>query len=209
MNISKNIMLQTSNPDYWESSYQSGELGWDLGGSTPIFDHWIKNQKVPLSICILGAGNGWDAVNIASKGHRVTAIDFAQSAVKNMQTAANHNSLKIDIRCIDIFNLPQFYSNHFDVVLEYTCFCAIDPSRRREYLEMVKHILKTKGELVGLLFPIDKDPLDGGPPFAVELEPTLELINKYLSLVKKEVSPLSIKQRAGREVFVIFRKDGS
>jgi len=195
-------------PDYWERSYRSGEMGWDLGKSTPILNQWIKTCKDPLTICVLGAGNGWDAVNFAKKGHLITAVDFAESAVKNMQAAARRSDLKMEILHMDIFELNLIYSNKFDVVIEYTCFCAIDPSRRREYLEMVRHILKPKGELVGLLFPIDKDPSDGGPPYAVELDPTIKLISEYLSLIIREVPTMSIKAREGREIFVIFRNDG-
>ena len=195
-------------PDYWERSYRSGEMGWDLGKSTPILNQWIETCKDPLTICVLGAGNGWDAVNFAKKGHLITAVDFAESAVKNMQAAARRSDLKMEILHMDIFELNLIYSNKFDVVIEYTCFCAIDPSRRREYLEMVRHILKPKGELVGLLFPIDKDPSDGGPPYAVELDPTIKLISEYLSPIIQEVPTMSIKPREGREIFVIFRNDG-
>ena len=209
MNVSKDLTLTSSMPEYWERSYQSGEMGWDLGGYTPIFNQWIKTLEKSISICILGAGNGWDAVNFARSGHMVTAVDFAESAIKNMQTAAAQNALEMDIRHMDIFDLNQVYANHFDVVLEYTCFCAINPSKRRDYLEMVRAILKYQGELVGLLFPIDKDHSEGGPPFAVELEPTIELISEYLFLIKQEIPSLSIKSREGREVFVIFRKDGN
>ena len=195
-------------PDYCERSYRSGEMGWDLGKSTPILNQWIETCKDPLTICVLGAGNGWDAVNFAKKGHLITAVDFAESAVKNMQAAARRSDLKMEILHMDIFELNLIYSNKFDDVIEYTCFCAIDPSRRREYLEMVRHILKPKGELVGLLFPIDKDPSDGGPPYAVELDPTIKLISEYLSLIIQEVPTMSIKAREGREIFVIFRNDG-
>ena len=209
MNVSNNLTISPFIPEFWERSYQSGEMGWDLGGPTPIFNQWIETCKVPLTICILGAGNGWDAVNFASRGHMVTAVDFAASAVKNMQTSAKQNELDIVIKHMDIFDLNKIYDNHFDVVLEYTCFCAIEPTKRRDYMEMVRHILKTKGELVGLLFPIDKDLSDDGPPFAVQLEPTIELISDYLSLIKQQIPSLSVKRRAGREVFVIFRKDGN
>ena len=50
-------------------------------------------------------------------------------------------NLEIDIRHMDIFDLSNVFTNHFDVVLEYTCFCAIDPYRRRDYLQMVHHIV--------------------------------------------------------------------
>ncbi len=207
MNVSNKHSQIPFTPEYWEDSYQSGEMGWDLGSSTPIFNQWIKKCKEPLSICILGAGNGWDAINIANRGHFVTAVDFAKTAVRNMKISAKENALDIDIINMNIFDLNKVYTNHFDVVLEYTCFCAIDPNKRQDYLKIVHHILKFNGELVALLFPIDKHLSDGGPPFAVRLKPTIKLISKYLTLIKKEIPSLSVKPRAGREVFVIFRKD--
>ena len=194
-------------PEYWEISYQSGQIPWDLGKSTPIFNQWIEACNKPLSICILGAGNGWDALNFAQKGHKVTAVDFSKSAVNNMKSSAIGSDLIINILHMNIFDLNKIYSNHFDVVLEYTCFCAIVPSRRRDYLSVVQNILKPKGEFVGLLFPIDKDPSEDGPPFGVDLDSTINLMSEFLSFIKKEIPKLSIKSRSGREVFVIFRKD--
>ena len=94
-------------PAYWENSYKSGNIGWDLGGPTPIFDDWIKFQKGSLSICILGAGNGWDAINFAEKGHNVTAVDFAESAINNMHIYALEKGVQINLIHCDIFNLEK------------------------------------------------------------------------------------------------------
>ena len=206
MNKSSNSNLKPFTPEYWEESYRSEEMGWDLGGPTPIFDQWIGTCKEQLVICILGAGNGWDAINFARRGHIVTAVDFAKLATTNMLIAAKNNHVEMDIRHMDIFDLNQIYENHFDVVLEYTCYCAIDPNRRSDYLKMVYKILKPEGEFVGLLFPTDKDPSEGGPPFAVQLGPTIELISEYFSLIKQEIPSLSVKPRSGRELFIIFQK---
>ena len=88
--------INSSMPEYWEKSYQSGNMSWDLGKPTPIFDDWIQFQKDSLSICILGAGNGWDAINFAEKGHNVTAVDFAESAINNMHAYAQEKRVKIN-----------------------------------------------------------------------------------------------------------------
>ena len=193
-------------PEYWEKSYQSGDMGWDLGGPTPIFNDWIQFQTDSLSICILGAGNGWDAINFAEKGHNVTAVDFAESAINNMHISARNKGVQINLIHSDIFDLSKLFNHTFDIVLEYTCFCAIDPVRRMDYVKMTNQILKTDGKLVALLFPIDKDIKDGGPPFAVNLDSTISLFLKYFILDTKEISSLSIERRNGREVFVIFKK---
>jgi len=207
--MSKELIITPSFPEYWERIYQSGDMGWDLNGPTPIFDHWIDAYDIALSICVLGAGNGWDAMRFAEKGHDVTAVDFAKSAIKKMKKTAKKKKIDINILQMDIFDLDKKYQEHFDVVLEYTCFCAIEPSRRREYINMVKCILKEHGELVGLLFPTDKDMDESGPPFAVPLQMTINLIKEYLTLVKCKQPSLSIASRSGRETFVIFRKDGN
>ena len=84
MNLTEKISNPVFSPDYWEELYQSGEIGWDLGRITPVFESWIQSKSDPLSICILGAGNGWDALHFSKLGHIVTAVDFAKGAVKNM-----------------------------------------------------------------------------------------------------------------------------
>ena len=200
--------INSSMPEYWENFYQSGDMGWDLGKPTPIFDDWIQCQTDSLSICILGAGNGWDAINFAEKGHNVTAVDFAESAINNMQTSAQKKGIQINLIHSDIFDLGKLFSHTFDIVLEYTCFCAINPTRRFDYVKMINKILKPNGKLVGILFPIDGDSNDDSPPFAVDLDLTISLFSKYFILDTKEIPTLSIKGRNHREVFIIFKKDG-
>ena len=195
--------------EYWEQSYKSGDMAWDLGGPTPIFDDWIESQTDSLSVCILGAGNGWDAINFADKGHNVTAVDFAKSAIHNMHKSACERGLKLNLINSDIFDLNNLFSHSFDIVLEYTCYCAISPHRRLEYVKMVNKILKPNGKLVAILFPVDKDVNDHGPPFGVDLNSTITLFSKYFTLDTKEIHELSIDQRRGREVFIIFNKDGN
>jgi len=199
--------INSSTAEFWEKSYRNGDMGWDLGKPTPIFDNWIQFQTDSLSICILGAGNGWDAINFAKKGHNVTAVDFAKSAIDNMHASAQDNGVQIKLIHSNIFNLSKLFNHTFDIVLEYTCFCAINPARRMDYVRMTNQILKPDGKLVALLFPIDKDINDDGPPFVVDLDSTISLFSKYFIVDTKEIPSLSIEQRNGREVFVIFKKN--
>ena len=155
--MKKSQFINFSMPEYWEKSYQSGDMSWDLGRPTPIFDDWIQYQTDSLSICVLGAGNGWDAMSFAEKGHNVTAVDFAESAINNMHAFAQERGVQINLIHSDIFDLDKLFTHTFDVVLEYTCFCAIDPERRLDYVRITKQILKANGKLVGIFFPVDKN----------------------------------------------------
>ena len=204
--MKKSEKLNELNSEYWENAYIEDRMGWDLGGPTPVFNDWIDKCNKQLSICVLGAGNGWDAINFAERGHIVTAVDFAPSAINNMKRIADDRGVKLNLLNLNIFNLDNYYENFFDVVIEYTCFCAISPSNRDMYLNIVKNILNPFGEFVALLFPIDKNPDLNGPPFGLNLEMTINHISNYLLLIYFENPELSIKPRLNREVFVKFKK---
>ena len=102
LNLTEKISNPVFSPDYWEELYKSGEMGWDLGRITPVFENWIQSKSDPLSICILGAGNGWDALHFSKLGHTVTAVDFAESAINNMNKSAQRDDLSINVLHLDI-----------------------------------------------------------------------------------------------------------
>src|SRR5260221_5519512 len=152
-------------PDKWEADYQRGTDGWDLGGPTPVFKRLASTECFkPGRMIVLGAGGGHDASNFSRHGFQVTAVDFAEYVAGQMRNLADP-AAQIEILQHDIFTLPDELNNSFDYLLEYTCFCAIDPSRRSEYADLVTRILKPSGMYIDLAFPLDGR--KGGPPFAV------------------------------------------
>ena len=74
---------------FWENRYEKGEIGWDLGSETPVFSA-ISETLNPGNVCILGCGNGYDAISFSKKGFNVTAVDFAETPIKNI----NNNTFK-------------------------------------------------------------------------------------------------------------------
>ena len=123
-----------------------------------------------------------------------------------MKIAAKKSKINISILQENILNLNKIYTNKFNVIVEYICFCAIDPKNRINYIKMVYEILKPNGKFVGILFPIDKDPAEGGPPFGIELKSTLDLFKKSFRILEYKKPLLSVESRKDREVFVIFEK---
>ena len=197
--------MRFTTAEFWDEKYISGDTKWDLGKSTPIFDNWINNYKLPLKICVLGAGNGWDAINFSVLGHDVTAVDFSKFAIENMKKYCNKNGIDMSILKMDIFNLNNKFKKYFDIVIEYTCFCAISPILRIDYLQVVYDILKPHGKFVALLFPIDKTVKDG-PPYAIDIDYIIPLISSYMNLVEINIPINSVPRRKGREVFVLYEK---
>ena len=195
-------------PQFWEDLYQTNYDKWDLKEATPIFKKLAT--ELPLGrVCIIGCGRGYDAIEFAKKGFQVTAIDFAPSAISSLKNMANLMDVSLEIICKDIFDILPEYHNSFDYVLEQTRFCAIHPSRRKEYETIVKGILKMGGHLVGLWFPLDKDLAEEGPPYGTSIEEVKSTFDSGWEIIKEEFSEYSIKPRKGREKLVVFKRIGS
>ena len=190
---------------FWEQRYEKGEIGWDLGAETPVFTA-ISEKLKPGKVCILGCGNGYDAISFSKKGFSVTAVDFARTPINNLQIAARSLSLSIETIKKDIFDLIPDYSSQFDYIIEQTCFCAIDPRKRQQYSNLVYDLLKVGGKLIGLWMPLDKDIIDGGPPFGVKENEIKKLFSTKWKITEDCFPTQSIEARKGREKLIVFEK---
>ena len=200
------LMSDVNSPQFWQQSYQDGRFPWDLGGPTPVFQRLLEHKRFPPGrMIVLGAGRGHDARLFARYGFDVTAVDFAGAAVRAMQELSDPKA-PIDIVEADIFALPLEFNSAFDYVLEYTCFCAIDPRRRVDYADEVARLLKPAGIYIALAFPIGKRP--GGPPFVVSPDKLIALFaERHFTLQHREFPPDSIAPRRGVEELLILRKE--
>ena len=193
-------------PEKWEADYQRGTDGWDLSGPTPVFKRLASSSRFrPGRMIVLGAGRGYDAREFSRQGFNVTAVDFSPSAVEQMHALADPQA-PIQVLQQDLFTLPQELNGSFDYVLEYTCYCAIDPKRRDEYADLVNRLLKPNGIYIDLAFPLDRRP--GGPPYAVRESEIFDLfLNRGFKLISREKPEDSVKPRRHAEELFIFQKN--
>ena len=198
------IPTDVNKPDYWDQIYQAGRAGWDLGGPTPALHRLLAGGEVaPGRLIVLGAGLGHDAREFARQGFTVTAVDFTDAAVEGMRSLADP-AAPVEIVQADIFALPAELDHTFDVVLEYTCFCSINPARRPEYADLVARLIKPGGAYIALLFPLDQH--KGGPPFSVSADEAVSLFRKRkFRLRRRETPEDSVWQRRGLEELLIFK----
>ena len=198
--------MNVNHPEYWDRIYREEHPRWDLGGATPVFENWLnkRNHFGTGRIAILGCGNGHDALLFAENGFDVTAIDFAPEPLRFLEANIPAQQKNIQLLKADLFHLPDGYKGYFDFVLEYTCYCAIDPERRNEYVEAVSRMLKPQGVLVALFFPTDGRP--DGPPYAVRYEEIEEKFAHRFKFVMDEIPIESVPKRLGKERFVVLQK---
>jgi SAM-dependent methyltransferase len=201
------MTLDVNLPDKWEADYQRGTDRWDLGRPNPVLKRLADSGRFePGRMLVPGAGRGHDAREFARRGFQVTAVDFSPSAVREMQRLAAPEA-PVEILHKDLFALPGEFDLAFDYLLEYTCFCAIDPARRAEYADLVQRLLKPGGLFINLAFPLDGR--EGGPPFAVSESEIIGLFEpRGFELIAQEVPTDSIAQRRAAEKLLVFKKTG-
>jgi SAM-dependent methyltransferase len=187
---------------FWNHKYLSGETGWDIGCvSTPIKEYINQLSDKDLKILIPGGGNSYEAEYLFENGfNNVYVVDISSIPLKNLAeripTFPKENLLHADF-----FELEDT----FDLILEQTFFCALDPSLREAYTDKMHQLLKPGGKLVGLLFNIPLN--DDRPPFGGNKDEYEKLFSEKFKIEKMETAYNSIPPRAGNELFFILKRE--
>ena len=186
---------------YWEERYQQGEDKWDVGEiSTPIKEYIDQITDKKIKILIPGAGNGYEFEYLINNGFKNSfVVDYAETPLENIKKRIP------DLNEIQVINSDFFeLEGKFDLIIEQTFFCALNPELREEYVRKMKSILNPKGKIAGLLFqfPLTTE----GPPFGGSKEEYIALFQKDFNSITMETAHNSIAQRKNKELFVIFEK---
>ena len=148
------------NGDYWSNRYDDGTAVWDLGEVSPPLRNYINQlEDKNTRILIPGCGNTYEADYLLKQGFTdVTVIDIAPALVAQLKEKYKDNpSIKIILG--DFFK----YEGEYDLILEQTFFCALDPALRNNYVAKMPELLAPNGKLVGVLF--NRRFEEQGPPF--------------------------------------------
>lgn len=200
------MAMDVNSADKWEMDYQRGSDGWDLGGPNPVFRSLLDSgQLSPGKMIVVCSGRGHDAREFAKHGFQVTAVDFSPSAVREMEKMTD-SDVAVEILQHDLFTMPARFDGSFDYMLEYTCYCAIDPQRRTEFADLAARLLKPGGLYISLAFPISQH--SGGPPFAVSVSEVLYLFQERgFKLVERKTPSDSVPARQGAEELLLLQKE--
>ncbi len=192
---------QKFDQSFWSQKYQANQIGWDMGSvSPPLKDYVDQLENKDISILIPGAGNAYEAGYLFEQGFKnVTVLDIADEPLNNLKKRVPGFPKNYVLK-EDFFE----HQGQYDLIIEQTFFCALDPSLRVDYIDKMKALLKYDGKLVGLLFDFRLDSV--GPPFGGSEDAYTIDFKKRFNL--KTLAPCynSIKPRLGKELFIIFEK---
>jgi thiopurine S-methyltransferase len=195
------MMKSKLDKNYWEDRYSNDKTGWNIGYiSSPIKAYIDQLEDKTKKILIPGAGNSFEAEYLWNLGFKnVFIIDIAQQPLLNFKNRVDSFPENQLIQK-DFFDLDD----SFDLIIEQTFFCAIDPILRTKYVDHMYQSLRSEGKLVGLLF--DFELTESGPPFGGSLTEYEARFKNAFKIRTLEKSYNSIKERQGKELFFIFEK---
>ncbi|MCP5550105.1 MAG: methyltransferase domain-containing protein [Akkermansiaceae bacterium] len=199
-------------PD-WEQHYLDGHTPWDKGEAAPSLVDWMAAHPGGLSgrVLVPGCGLGHDVRAIAAASPKTDAVglDISPTAVERARALPAFSTERY--RQGDLFDLPEGMLDAFDWVWEHTCFCAIDPDRRDDYVRAARAALRKGGQFLGVFYldPYDDEHQPGEkPPHGCSLE---ELRARFeggggFEIVESLVPERAYPGREGREMLVRMRK---
>lgn len=195
----------------WEYLYQHGGDGWELGRAAPPLARYLTAQlhfSAGQRALVLGAGRGHEALLLGKlaqgTGAQIVAVDIAPSAVRATQQAVAAAGLGQVVSTVerDLFLRDAsgpLSAGSYDLIVEHCCYCAIDPSRRDEYMQQVARLLKPAGRFIALFYCHS---YPGGPPFSASMPEIEAQLAPAFTIDHGEVPSDSILTRAAQEWLV-------
>jgi len=178
-------------PDFWDELYSRGGDAWDLGrAAQPLVDFLDTTPPPRGRVAVPGCGRGHDARLLAAHGYEVTAFDFVPSVLDVARRLAAREHVTVNFEQRDV-----------------TCYCAIDPARRAEYVRALAGTLRAGGWLLACFFPLRAQ--SAGPPFVVSPDEVRRLLAPAFR-IERAFAPLrSARGRQGREWMILARRTGA
>ncbi|RWA15060.1 hypothetical protein EKO27_g34 [Xylaria grammica] len=184
----------------WTKCWEDKWTPWDRGGpSMALYDLLKENPSgaIPLpsegspKTCLVpGCGRGYDVLLLSSFGYDVYGLDVSSQALDaakaNAEKALAEELYKteaskrgaVNWTCQDFFAEDwKDVQGPFDLIFDYTFFCALPPPLRPAWASRMKSLLSPGGRLICLEFPSEKGSSEPGPPWAA---PPIEYL-EYLS----------------------------
>ncbi|KAI1109283.1 S-adenosyl-L-methionine-dependent methyltransferase [Nemania sp. NC0429] len=187
----------------WVKCWDDKFTPWDRGGpSMALYDLLKENPngliplpsgRSPKTALVPGCGRGHDVLLLSSFGYDVYGLDLSSQALE----AARDNAERIladgisktegeaDKRGAVAWICQDFFAEDwkgvqtsFDLIFDYTFFCAMPPPMRPAWASRMRSLLAPGGRLVCLEFPAEKKASEPGPPWAASPAEYLAYLSK-------------------------------
>ncbi|WP_296764138.1 cyclopropane-fatty-acyl-phospholipid synthase family protein [Sediminimonas sp.] len=196
----------------WEARFNTPDyvFGKAPAAFLPAHDHLLKAGDTALCVA---DGEGRNSVYLATRGLRVTALEYAPSAIAKARALAREAGVDVDFREVDV--LAHDWAGEYDAVLGIF-IQFVGPDARGALLEGMKRSTRPGGLL--LLHGYTPEQIahgTGGPPHAENMYTTDQLARDFAGweIVENRAYEREIEEgrgHSGRSALIDFvaRKPG-
>ena len=191
----------------WDQSYQNNETPWERGEPAPPLVEYLESHSISGRVLVPGCGLGHDVRLVASMGCDALGVDLSETALNRARAYKDPEQGSVSYQLADMLDANNgIRGASFDYVFEDTCFCAIDPGLRKDYVNAVQRHLKPRGYFLAILFTNLDDP--EGPPFATSHAEVENLYSPVFEIVRHWKPTRYYASREDEESMYLMRKLG-
>jgi cyclopropane fatty-acyl-phospholipid synthase-like methyltransferase len=194
----------------FETAY-AGHAPWDIGKPQQVFLDLA--DRITGSILDAGCGTGDNALFFASRGHKVTGIDFLEEPIQRAKRKAAERGLSATFLVMDALALKDL-PEVFDSVIDSGLFHVFSDEDRRRYVKGLASVLRPGGRSFLLCFS-DEEPGTQGPRRVSKKELhdafaqgwVIESIEPSRYEVRPDLKDLTFSEGGPRAWFAVIRRE--
>jgi SAM-dependent methyltransferase len=189
----------------WQRRYEQSDTPWDKGTAAPPLTRYLQSHAITGRVLVPGCGRGHDVRALAAQpGCTAVGLDLAPAAITEATRLTAEANLAATFTLGDFFHLPPEMIGAFDWLVEHTCFCAIEPGLRPDYVRSAATALRPGGKIFGIFY-LTPD-IETGPPFAISPDELTAFFAPHFDLLDQWVPTVSFPGRENRERVLILQK---
>ena len=188
----------------WDLRYRQGNTPWCKGLAHPLLPDAALPAGYRGRLLVPGCGRGSDVTALAfhAPAAEIIGIDLSPSAVREARArCAAHPGVRFEVA--DFLATEEMVRKCGTVerIWEHTCFCALPPSRRPDYVRSVARLLDAGGMLCGVFFLTMEDG-GQGPPWNCPIAELTRLFSEWFEIAAPESCTRTFPGREGEEYLV-------
>ncbi len=141
---------------------------WEIGRPQAAFVKLADEGRISGPVLDVGCGSGEIALFLASRGHRVSAIDLDETALASARLKASQRGGTAEFISADALFLESL-DGLFKTVIDCGCFHSFSDTEREFYLDGLRQVVAVGGT-VHLLVLSELEPGNYGPRRVTERE---------------------------------------
>jgi methyl halide transferase len=191
----------------WQRRYEQNDTPWDKGSPAPALAAFLPRKEISGRVLVPGCGRGHEVRLLGSQaGVSAVGLDLSPMAVAQAREITASLPPETDAQFVlgDFFRLAPELKNAFDWIVEHTCFCAIEPHQRADYVRAAATALRPGGKIFAIFYLDPRS--ETAPPFPVSKEELAALFDPDFLLLEEWVPKETFPGREERELVWTLQK---